>query len=59
MAEKATSRSQPPEAPKPPDSTASSRYAMHSPTDPEFNPSPDAIAARLGLLAPDLVQNKK
>jgi len=36
-----------------------SRHSTHSPTDPEYNPLPDGIAARLGLLAPDLVQPKK
>jgi hypothetical protein len=30
--------------------------ARHSPTDPKFNPDPDKIAARLGLLLPELAQ---
>jgi len=32
---------------------ASSR---HSPTDPQYNPDPDRIAARLGLIDPNMVK---
>lgn len=33
---------------------ASSR---HSPTDPQYNPDPDRIAARLGLIDPNMVKS--